>query len=90
MDATIVKPEDALAIKAFGLDLKVLLTTEATGGVTRVTFDGTRATAMNGTNGTKWSLQTLCSTRRMGKGPPRTNIDARTAGPPAAHETGVG
>ena len=32
LQATIVKPEQALSIKPFGLDLKVLLSTEATGG----------------------------------------------------------
>jgi len=32
----IVKPEQALALKAFGLDLKVFLTTEATGGAISV------------------------------------------------------
>ena len=30
--ATIVKPEQALPIKPFGLDMQVLLTTKATGG----------------------------------------------------------
>ena len=35
-EATIVKPEHALPIRAFGLDMKVLLTTEATGGATSV------------------------------------------------------
>jgi len=34
--ATIVKPEQALPLKAFGLDLKVMLTTEATGGAVSV------------------------------------------------------
>jgi len=34
--ATIVKPEQALPLKAFGLDLKVLLTTEATDGAISV------------------------------------------------------
>jgi quercetin dioxygenase-like cupin family protein len=34
--ATIVKPEQALPIKAFGLDMKVLLTTEASGGAISV------------------------------------------------------
>ena len=34
--ARIVKPEEALPLKAFGLDLKVLLTTEATGGAISV------------------------------------------------------
>jgi quercetin dioxygenase-like cupin family protein len=34
--ATIVKPEQALPIRAFGFDLKVLLTTEATGGAISV------------------------------------------------------
>jgi mannose-6-phosphate isomerase-like protein (cupin superfamily) len=34
--ATIVKPEQALTIKPFGLDAKVLLTTEATGGAISV------------------------------------------------------
>jgi mannose-6-phosphate isomerase-like protein (cupin superfamily) len=34
--ATIVKPEQALPLKAFGLDLNVLLTTEATGGAISV------------------------------------------------------
>jgi quercetin dioxygenase-like cupin family protein len=34
--ATIVKPEQALPLKAFGLDLKVLLTTEATAGAISV------------------------------------------------------
>jgi quercetin dioxygenase-like cupin family protein len=33
---TIVKPEQALTIKPFGLDVKVLLTTEASGGATSV------------------------------------------------------
>ena len=32
MQATIVKPEQALPIKPFGLDVKVLLSTETTGG----------------------------------------------------------
>jgi mannose-6-phosphate isomerase-like protein (cupin superfamily) len=36
LQATIVKPEQALAIKPFGLDMKVLLTTEATGGAISV------------------------------------------------------
>jgi quercetin dioxygenase-like cupin family protein len=36
LQATIVKPEVALPLKAFGLDLKVLLTTEATGGAISV------------------------------------------------------
>jgi len=36
LQATIVKPEQALPLKAFGLDLKVLLTTEATGGAISV------------------------------------------------------
>jgi mannose-6-phosphate isomerase-like protein (cupin superfamily) len=36
LQATIVKPEQALSIKPFGLDLKVLLSTEATGGATSV------------------------------------------------------
>jgi len=36
LQATIVKPEQALLIKAFGLDLKVLLSTEATGGAISV------------------------------------------------------
>ena len=34
--ATIVKPEQALPIRPFGLDMKVLLTTEATGGAISV------------------------------------------------------
>lgn len=34
--ATIVKPEQAPPLKAFGLDMKVLLTTEATGHATSV------------------------------------------------------
>jgi hypothetical protein len=34
--ATIVKPEQALPIKPFGLDMKVLLTTEATDGALSV------------------------------------------------------
>jgi len=34
--ATIVKPEQALPLKAFGLDMKVLLSTEATGGAISV------------------------------------------------------
>jgi len=34
--ATIIKPEQALPIKPFGLDMKVLLTTEATGGAISV------------------------------------------------------
>jgi mannose-6-phosphate isomerase-like protein (cupin superfamily) len=36
LQAIIVKPEQALSIKPFGLDLKVLLTTEATGGAISV------------------------------------------------------
>lgn len=36
LQATIVKPEQALSIKPFGLDMKVLLTTEATGGAISV------------------------------------------------------
>jgi quercetin dioxygenase-like cupin family protein len=36
LPATIVKPEQALPIKPFGLDAKILLTTEATGGATSV------------------------------------------------------
>ena len=34
--AAIVTPEQALSIKPFGLDMKVLLTTEATGGAISV------------------------------------------------------
>ena len=36
LQATIVKPEQALPIKAFGFDMKVLLTTEAAGGAISV------------------------------------------------------
>jgi quercetin dioxygenase-like cupin family protein len=36
LQATIVTPEQALPIKPFGLDMKVLLTTEATGGAISV------------------------------------------------------
>jgi mannose-6-phosphate isomerase-like protein (cupin superfamily) len=36
LQAIIVKPEQALSIKPFGLDIKVLLTTEATGGAISV------------------------------------------------------
>jgi len=36
LQATIVTPEEALPIRAFGLDLKILLTTEATGGAISV------------------------------------------------------
>src|SRR4029453_8490358 len=36
LQAVIVEPEQALPIKPFGLDLKVLLTTEATGGAISV------------------------------------------------------
>jgi quercetin dioxygenase-like cupin family protein len=36
LQATIVKPEQALSIKPFGLDIKVLLSTEATGGAISV------------------------------------------------------
>ena len=36
LQATIVKPEQAVPLKAFGLDLKVLLTTESTGGAISV------------------------------------------------------
>ena len=36
LQAAIVTPEQALPIKAFGLDMKVLLTTEATEGATSV------------------------------------------------------
>jgi hypothetical protein len=34
--AIVVKPEQALPIKPFGLDMRVLLTTEATGGAISV------------------------------------------------------
>src|SRR5262245_8293917 len=36
LQALIVKPEQALSIKPFGLDMKVLLSTEATGGAISV------------------------------------------------------
>src|SRR6516162_2939707 len=36
LQATIVKPEQAVPIKPFGLDMKALVTTEATGGATSV------------------------------------------------------
>jgi quercetin dioxygenase-like cupin family protein len=36
LQATIVKPEQALPIKAFGFDMKVLLTSEAAGGALSV------------------------------------------------------
>jgi mannose-6-phosphate isomerase-like protein (cupin superfamily) len=36
LQAAIITPEQALSIKPFGLDLKVLLTTEATGGATSI------------------------------------------------------
>jgi len=36
LQPTIVKPEQALSIKPFGLDMKVLLSTEVTGGATSV------------------------------------------------------
>ena len=36
LHAVIVKPEQALSIKPFGLDIKVLLSTEATGGAISV------------------------------------------------------
>ena len=36
LQAAIITPEQALSIKPFGLDLKVLLTTEATGGAISV------------------------------------------------------
>jgi len=36
LQATIVRPEQALRIQPFGLDMKVLLTTEATGGAISV------------------------------------------------------
>src|SRR5262249_57647812 len=36
LHATIVTPEQAEPIKPFGLDMKILLTTEATGGATSV------------------------------------------------------
>jgi len=36
LQATIVKPEQALSITPFGLDVKILLTTEATGGAISV------------------------------------------------------
>src|SRR4029453_6003871 len=36
MQATVIKPEQALSIKPFGLDFKVLLSTEATGGAISV------------------------------------------------------
>jgi quercetin dioxygenase-like cupin family protein len=36
LQATIITPEQALSIKPFGLDMKVLLTTEATGGAISV------------------------------------------------------
>ena len=36
LEPTIVKPEQALPLRAFGLDLKILLTSEATGGAISV------------------------------------------------------
>jgi hypothetical protein len=39
LHAAIVKPEHALPIKPFGLDMKVLLTTEATGGAISVIME---------------------------------------------------
>src|SRR5215468_7586162 len=36
LEATIVRPEQALQIKPFGLDMNVLLTTESTGGAISV------------------------------------------------------
>src|SRR2546427_12915269 len=36
LQATIVEPEQAVPIKPFGLDMKILLTTEATGGAISV------------------------------------------------------
>jgi hypothetical protein len=36
LQATIARPEQALPIKPFGLDMKVLLSTEATGGAISV------------------------------------------------------
>jgi hypothetical protein len=36
LQATIVKPEQALSIKPFGLDMKVLVATEASGGAISV------------------------------------------------------
>jgi uncharacterized cupin superfamily protein len=36
LKATILKPEQALPIKPFGIDMKVLLTTAATGGAIAV------------------------------------------------------
>jgi len=36
LQATIVKPEQALAVRPFGLDVKILLTTEATDGAISV------------------------------------------------------
>jgi len=36
LQATIVRPEQALRVKPFGLDMKILLTTEATGGAISV------------------------------------------------------
>ena len=41
--ATIVKPEQVLPIKPFGLDMKVLLTTEATGGAMKKCSSSSRA-----------------------------------------------
>src|SRR4029453_13579412 len=38
----IVKPEQALSINPFGLDMKVLLTTEATGGPYVVSWGGVK------------------------------------------------
>ena len=36
LQATIVRPEQALRVTPFGLDMKILLTTEATGGAISV------------------------------------------------------
>jgi hypothetical protein len=43
LQATIVTPDGALPIKAFGLDLKILLTTEATGGAISVSWETTNS-----------------------------------------------
>ena len=42
LQATIIKPEQALPIRPFGLDMRVLLTTEATGGAISVIVAQTR------------------------------------------------
>ena len=59
LQPAIVKPEHAVPMKAFGLDLKVLLSTEDTGGAISVLMGGTNPVKARAT--TSISARKKCS-----------------------------